>query len=94
MTETFSKANLLKLTEIGYYVEVRNNRGYTEVGIREPKKNIFHWYVEFSVTDDYLFYDHSYCMNTGKVSSGKKYGWKVKERINKVILRTIIHPIA
>lgn len=94
MTETFSKANLLKLTEIGYDVEVINNVGYTQIGIREPKKHVFHWFVEFSVTDDYLFYDHSYWTNSGRATKGKRYGWIVKERINKVILKTIIHPIA
>ena len=82
-----------KLTANGIRFEIQESRaGFVLIGMNlKPNKwTWFKQYVLYGIYDqpEYLFFDHTYCQNTGRVNKAKQHRWAMYNFLAKIGLPT------
>ena len=74
------KNEIEKIREGAAKIGARVNEDYQgQIGIQYKGTHVWHWFKIYS--EDFVAFDHSYSMNTGRSKKGIRHGMKIKSRL-------------
>ncbi len=71
---------IAKATEKNFRIEFSKDKFGNEIIGVNKNNNCYHWFQ--ILNDDYLLFNHTYSMNTGKTNKGTLHGLRIINSLN------------